>query len=67
MCDQAEIERFYTVDEVADYFRLSTRSIHRLIEKGELVAHRFGRAVRIAKSSIDAFLAARSLNKKPRK
>ena len=64
MDDRAKIESFFTVDEVAEYFRLCTRSIHRLIQREELAAVRIGGAVRISESSINAFLAARSMNKR---
>ena len=63
MSDRAKIESFFTIDEVAEHFRLCTRSIHRLIQSGELAAVRIGGAIRIAESSINAFLAARSVRK----
>jgi excisionase family DNA binding protein len=49
--------RFFTVAEVAERLGVSTRTIRRWIEDLELVAHRFGRAVRIAESDLKAFLA----------
>jgi excisionase family DNA binding protein len=49
--------RFFTVAEVAERLGVSTRTIRRWIENGELVAHRFGRAVRIVERDLKAFLA----------
>ena len=48
---------FFTVAEVAERLGVSTRTIRRWIENKELVAHRFGRAVRIAENDLKAFLA----------
>ena len=50
-------DRFFTVAEVAERLGVSTRTIRRWIENLELVAHRFGRAVRIAECDLKAFLA----------
>ena len=48
--------KFFTVAEVAERLGVSTRTTRRWIEDFELVAHRFGRAVRIAESDLKAFL-----------
>lgn len=49
--------KFYTVDDVAGLLSISTRTVRRLIDRKELVAHKLGRAVRIAESDLNAFLA----------
>ena len=49
--------RFFTVAEVADTVEVSVRTVRRWIKSGELVAHHFGTAVRIAESDLKAFLA----------
>ena len=49
--------RFYTVAQVADMVGVSTRSVRRWVAAGELLAHRFGRQVRIAETDLRAFLA----------
>jgi excisionase family DNA binding protein len=36
---------------------VSVRTVRRWIKRGDLVAHRFGTAVRIAESDLKAFLA----------
>ena len=47
-----------TIDETAEIFNTSTRTIRRLINSGELPAHRIGRCVRISDQDITVFLAA---------
>ena len=51
-----EIE-FFTVAEVAERLGVSTRTIRRWIENLELIAHRFGHAVRISERDLRAFIA----------
>lgn len=48
---------FCTIKTVAERLGVSTRTVRRWIERGELVAHRFGSAVRIAECDLLAFLA----------
>ena len=48
---------FFTIAEVAERLRVVTRTVHRWIKSGDLVAHRRGRVVRIAESDLKAFLA----------
>lgn len=49
--------QFFTIAEVAEMLRVCTRTVRRWIAAGELVAHRFGNAVRIAEPDLRAFLA----------
>jgi excisionase family DNA binding protein len=49
--------RFFTVAEVAEIVGVSVRTVRRWIRRGDLVAHRFGSAVRIADSDLKAFIA----------
>ena len=51
------IPHFYTVLEVAKHLKVSERQVRRWIAKNELVVHRLGRSVRVAKGDLDAFLA----------
>jgi len=46
---------FLTIRELAARWKLSTRSIHRLIAEGRLPVHRIGRAVRLALTDVLAF------------
>ena len=50
--------KFFTIAEVAERLRVSTRTVRRWIMAGDLVAHRPGGLVRIAESDLRAFLAA---------
>ncbi len=47
-----------TLAEVAQYLRLSTRTVSRMIKAGRLPAKRVGRAVRIARSKLMTMLAS---------
>jgi excisionase family DNA binding protein len=47
-----------TIDETADRFNTSTRTVRRLIDSKALPVHRLGRLVRISDADIEAFLAA---------
>jgi excisionase family DNA binding protein len=58
MTERPRPKTFYTVDDVADSLSVSPRSVHRWIDSKELIAHRFGRAVRVAESDLVAFLDA---------
>jgi excisionase family DNA binding protein len=49
--------KFFTIAEVAERLRVSTRTMRRWIKAGDLVAHRPGGLVRIAESDLRAFLA----------
>ncbi|MGZ5165688.1 MAG: helix-turn-helix domain-containing protein [Burkholderiales bacterium] len=49
--------KFLAIHEVAEQLGVSTRTVRRWIENLELVAHRFGRAVRIAERDLQAFIA----------
>ena len=55
--EQSEtISQFLTIDDVANALQLSTRQIHRLIRKGELDAHKFGRLWRISPNNLEAYV-----------
>ena len=55
--DRRQRIQFFTIAETAEMLGLSTRTIRRLITVGDLVAHQFGNAVRIAAPDLRAFLA----------
>jgi excisionase family DNA binding protein len=50
--------QFFTVKQVAEALAVSTRTVRRWIESGEVVAHHLGGAVRVAETDLKAFLAA---------
>lgn len=52
------IGRVLTVAEVADALRVSTMTVYRLVNGGELPGLRVGKNIRIRSTDLDAFLAA---------
>ena len=50
------IERFLTIDEVAELLRLSTRQVRRLVTRGDIAVHRFGRALRISGADLETYM-----------
>jgi len=53
---RAGMAAFLTTEEVLVYLRVNPRSIHRLIEAGDLPAIRIGRQYRFRRSDLDAWL-----------
>ncbi len=53
-----EIPVMMTVDEVADYLKVSHMTVRRLIDRKELKAKKIGRCVRIKQSDLAEFLCA---------
>jgi len=51
--------RLLTVTEVADHLHESERQVRRRIKSGEIIAHRFGRQIRIAPADLELFLRQR--------
>lgn len=51
-------DEWLTLAEVAQYLRLSKRTVSRMIKGGRLPAKRVGRAIRIARSQLTAMLAS---------
>jgi len=49
-------DRYLTTDAVAERLGVSARTIHRLIDAGELAAFRVGRQRRVAESDLGAFV-----------
>lgn len=47
---------FYTTRELADFLKLTPRTIQRWIDEGQLPAYRFGRKYRIRGEDFDTFL-----------
>lgn len=52
------VTKLRTIEETAELWNVSPRTVYRLIKSGALPAHRFGRLVRISDADIAAFLAA---------
>jgi len=51
------VGKFYSINEIAELLDLSSRTVRRAIERKELIAHKLGRAVRIAEGDLKAFIA----------
>jgi excisionase family DNA binding protein len=51
--------RFMTVGEVASVLRVSTMTVYRLINSGDLPAVRIGRSLRLRSEDLDQYLADR--------
>lgn len=45
-----------TVDEVADYLRLSAKTIRRMIQQKELPSLRVGGSIRIARQDLEKYM-----------
>jgi excisionase family DNA binding protein len=50
--------KFYTIEQIANFIEVSTRTVRRWIQEGLLVAHRINGLVRISEADFRAFLAA---------
>jgi excisionase family DNA binding protein len=51
-----DLPRLRTIREAAERLKVSTRSIRRWIDLGEIPVFRLGRAVRISEEDLQAFL-----------
>ena len=54
------LPRLYTVDEVASYLRMSSKSVRRFITRGDLQSQRAGTSIRVSEADLVAFLSRRS-------
>jgi len=57
--EKTPLPKFMTVGEVADFMRVSSMTVYRLIKAGDLRAARVGKSYRIREEDINAFLASR--------
>jgi excisionase family DNA binding protein len=46
----------HTLDQVAERLQVSTKTLRRWIAAGDIVAHRFGRQLRISEADLSAFI-----------
>ena len=53
------LSQLRTVKDVAAVLELSEKTVRRLVDRRELVAHRVGRAVRVSEEDLDVFLSRR--------
>ncbi len=57
--EKFEDNRLLTIREVAEYLRVDPKTVRRLIEDGELAAHKIGRQWRISESDLKKYLRDR--------
>lgn len=57
--DQPPSSAMLTPKQAAVFLQVSTRTIFRWIDTGELVAHRLGRQLRISRADFETFVKAR--------
>lgn len=48
--------------EAADMLMLSTGTVRRLITRGDLVAYKFGKKIRITKDSLQSYIANQKIS-----
>ena len=48
-------KHFFSLSDVADRFDVSVRTVRRWVDAGELVAHRFGRQLRVSPEDLKTF------------
>ena len=53
------LQQLLSIEQVADYIQVSTKTIRRWIKAGDLVAHRFGRQWRISSADLQTFIRMR--------
>jgi excisionase family DNA binding protein len=51
--------RFLTITDISALMSVSTKTVRRWIERGELHAHRIGNLLRISQDDFSAFVAVR--------
>jgi excisionase family DNA binding protein len=57
--ERRQPSRLLLIDQVAEGLGVSTRTVRRLIARGELVACRFGRSVRVHPDDLAAYIDRR--------
>ena len=56
--DPGSIPSLLTIEEVAEFLRVSKTSVYRLVERRELPFHRVGRTLRFTRKDLETYLAA---------
>jgi excisionase family DNA binding protein len=57
MTRKTNIPRFYTINDVAGILQVSSRTVRRRIEHGDLKSHKLEGLVRISHDDLQAYLA----------
>lgn len=48
--------KFYSINDLAGLFGCSTKTVRRMIERGDLQHHRFGRSIRVSQADLDRYI-----------
>jgi excisionase family DNA binding protein len=57
---EAQISHFLTMSDVAGELRISTKTVSRLLKRGDLKGIHIGRSVRIARGDLERFLSTKN-------
>lgn len=49
-------ERFYTVKELSEYFRVSERTVRNWIKDGSIESYKVGRMTRVSEEQLNSYL-----------
>lgn len=50
------VNRFLSVNAVAEELGVSSKHVRRMIDRGDLRIHRFGKVIRIARDDLDRYV-----------
>jgi excisionase family DNA binding protein len=57
-----ELERFYSVEEIAERLQVSDQTVRRWVKSGKLAAFKPGKELRIRPSDLEEFLESRKVH-----
>ena len=64
--EDAEQETLMTLQEIADYLRVTRATIHRMLKRNQIPAFRIGRHWRFNLAVINKWCASQALSKEPK-
>jgi excisionase family DNA binding protein len=50
------MQKFYTLNEIAETFKMSYGWLHKLVKANKLKAHKVGRSIRVSKTDLEEYL-----------
>jgi excisionase family DNA binding protein len=53
---KAALPRLFNVDDVAEQLGMCPKTVRRIIDRGEIRVHRFGRAIRVSEDDLATFI-----------
>lgn len=57
-------QRWFTVQEAADFLGVNRRFVYRLTEEGRIAKHKMGRLVRLDRADLEEFIAETRVEKR---